>query len=91
MTASTRYRCDACGNLTRFDVVATRKTREFHHISLGGEVAVEETEILTEEIEKVTCRWCGAADKIGTIDDPVSPGSATGSKAGTTVDGADKT
>src|SRR5215469_7120555 len=32
-----RYRCDACGNLTRFDVIATRRTREFHHYNLGGD------------------------------------------------------
>ncbi|GAC1421492.1 MAG: hypothetical protein NVSMB57_15050 [Actinomycetota bacterium] len=74
MTPTTRYRCDACGNLTRFDVVATRRTREFHHFSLGGEVSVEEAEILSEDIEKITCRWCGASDKIETIDDtPAAP------------------
>jgi hypothetical protein len=33
---TTRYRCSACGNLTRFDVVASRRTRSFHHFSVGG-------------------------------------------------------
>lgn len=56
----TRYRCGACGNLTRFDVVATRKSREFHHFSVGGELRVEEGELLEERIEQVSCRWCGA-------------------------------
>lgn len=56
----TRYRCSACGNLTRFDVVATRRTREFHHFSVGGELNVEEGELLDERIEQVSCRWCGA-------------------------------
>ena len=56
-----RYRCSACGNLTRFDVVATRRTRAFHHFSVGGDLAVEEEEVLDERIDSVTCRWCGAS------------------------------
>ena len=51
-----RYRCTTCGNLTRFDVVATRRTREFHHYSVGGELIVEQTEPLSEDIESVSCR-----------------------------------
>lgn len=57
---ATRFRCDGCGNLTRFDVEATRRTREFHHYTVGGELDVEESEIVEEHIEAVTCRWCGA-------------------------------
>lgn len=57
---ATRYRCGACGNLTRFDVTATRRTRAFHHFSLAGELTVEEEELLDERVETVTCRWCGA-------------------------------
>ncbi|MHB8511100.1 MAG: hypothetical protein ACYDCC_02870 [Actinomycetota bacterium] len=63
-----RYRCDACGNLTRFDVLSTKRTRAFHHYSLGGEVRIEEEEILSEQIEKVTCRWCGASDQVSELD-----------------------
>ncbi len=55
-----RYRCGGCGNLTRFDVVVTRRTREFHHFSVGGDRRIDETETLSEEVERVTCRWCGA-------------------------------
>ncbi|HUZ44718.1 MAG TPA: hypothetical protein VMU63_09970 [Acidimicrobiales bacterium] len=54
-----RYRCDACGNLTRFDVTTTRRTRAFHHFSVGGELQVEDEELLSETVEEVTCRWCG--------------------------------
>jgi hypothetical protein len=65
----TRYRCDACGNLTRFDVLATRRTRAFHHYDLGGNVEVEEEELLDERIERVTCRWCGASgDAVAVLD-----------------------
>lgn len=53
-----RYRCRACGNLTRFDVTVTRRTRAFHHYSVGGDLRVEEEEVLAETVEAVTCRWC---------------------------------
>jgi hypothetical protein len=57
---SDRYRCSACGNLTRFDVTVTRRTREYHHFSVGGDLEVEDRELLNERVEEVTCRWCGA-------------------------------
>lgn len=57
---SPRYRCSACGNLTRFDVVATRRTRSFHHFTVGGELEVEDETVLDEQVESVQCRWCGA-------------------------------
>jgi hypothetical protein len=67
---TTRYRCNGCGNLTRFDVVATRRTRAFHHYTVGGALTVEEEEMLDEEIESVVCRWCGAGgDQVVVLDD----------------------
>jgi hypothetical protein len=63
-----RYRCSACGNLTRFDVTSTRRTTAFHHYSIAGDLAIEDEEVLDERIESITCRWCGAAgDKIETV------------------------
>ena len=64
-----RYRCGACGNLTRFDIVSTRRTRAFHHFSIGGELSIEETEVLSETIELVTCRWCGNSKSIERLAD----------------------
>lgn len=58
------YRCDACGNKTRFDVFETKRVRAFHHFSLGGDDVIEEEEILERTVEKVTCRWCGSSDAI---------------------------
>jgi hypothetical protein len=55
------YRCGACGNKTRFDVYETRRVRSFHHQTLGGEVTVEEEQVLESSVESVQCRWCGAA------------------------------
>ena len=56
-----RYRCRACGNVTRFDVTATRRTRAFYHYSIGGELEIEDEQVLDERIEQVTCRWCNAS------------------------------
>jgi hypothetical protein len=52
--SSTRYRCTACGNLTRFDVVSTKRTRAFHHYTVGGDLEVESEEILAESVEEVS-------------------------------------
>src|SRR5205823_13378901 len=66
-----RYRCGACGNLTRFDVVTTRRTSAFHHYSVGGDLTVEDEQLLEETVERVTCRWCGASgDSIETSEAP---------------------
>jgi hypothetical protein len=61
---SARYRCNGCGNLTRFDVTVTRRTREFHHFSVGGDLDVEDRELLNEHVEEVSCRWCGASGDV---------------------------
>ena len=57
---TTRYRCTACGNLTRFDVTTTRRTRAFWHFTVGGERSVEEEQVLDAIVESVVCRWCSA-------------------------------
>ena len=79
---TTRWRCTACGNLTRFDVVRAVKSRDYVHADLAGEPVVEEREILSEVIEHVTCRWCNAVDAVevgprpaaGEIADPTAGG-----------------
>jgi transcription elongation factor Elf1 len=67
---ATRYRCGACGNLTRFDVTSRSRVRAFHHYSLGGDLTVEETEVLEEAVEEVTCRWCGSSASVEVLDGP---------------------
>jgi len=77
---SVRYRCLSCGNLTRFDVVSTRRTRAFWHFTLGGEHAIDEEEVLDEAVESVTCRWCGKSSAIEVFGEPgaeVAGGAAT--------------
>jgi hypothetical protein len=58
------YRCNSCGNKTRFDVFERKRVKAFHHFSLGGEDSVEEEEVLELEVEKVVCRWCGQSVQI---------------------------
>ncbi len=62
-----RYRCTSCGNLTRFDVTRTTRSRSFHHYTTGGDLSVEDTEVLSDVIESVTCRWCGPTGSVEEI------------------------
>ena len=62
-----RYRCGSCGNLTRFDVFETRRSRRFHHYSLAGELTIEEEETLDLIVEKIICRWCGSDESIEVV------------------------
>ena len=64
---ATRYRCTACGNLTRFDVTTSRRTKAFHHFTVGGELTIEDEEVLAESVEEVTCRWCGSGKAVETV------------------------
>jgi hypothetical protein len=70
--ATSRYRCTACGNLTRFDVTISRRTAAFHHYSVGGELTVEDEKVLDEQVEKVECRWCGTGANVVTLADEVA-------------------
>ena len=68
-TVLTRYRCHACGNLTRFDVVETTTVRSFHHYTVGGELTVEEPEVVSRTVDQVTCRWCGHGRAVQLVTD----------------------
>ena len=78
VSAPPRYRCTSCGNLTRFDVVSARRTRSYHHYSVGGELTVEDEIVLDEVVESVECRWCGPVGRVETLA-PDAISSATGS------------
>lgn len=73
------YRCNACGNKTRFDVFERKRVRAYVHYTLGGEASVEEEEILEREIERIVCRWCGSA---GEVKPEAPAGPAGGEGAG---------
>jgi hypothetical protein len=65
-----RWRCGACGNLTRFDVESTERVRRFWHLDLSGGATVDAEERLEVTVGSVTCRWCGAADAIEVVPAP---------------------
>ncbi len=67
-----RFRCNACGNLTRFDVETVEHVRRFWHAELSGEAHAEEEEMLDLEVRAVTCRWCGSSEAIEVIASPAS-------------------
>jgi hypothetical protein len=54
-----RYRCDGCGNVTRFDVTTSQTTKAFYHYTVGGDLSVEEAAVLARNVDEVVCRWCG--------------------------------
>ena len=66
---TTRYRCTACGNLTRFDITLSRRTRAFHHFTVGGELEIEDEEVLSESIDDVSCRWCGSPESVVVVSE----------------------
>ncbi len=65
-----RYRCTACGNLTRFTVTTSRRTTAFHHFTVGGDLTIEDVEVLEDRVEAVTCRWCGTGVGVVPLDEP---------------------
>ncbi len=75
--AGKRFRCAACGNLTRFDVETVERVRRYWHVALSGTGDVEEEERLEVSLESVTCRWCAAADAIEIVDVPRAGGEGT--------------
>ena len=64
-----RYRCDSCGNVTRFDVTTSRTTKAFHHYTVGGELEVEEVTVLSHHVDEVVCRWCGNGRNVTELAD----------------------
>jgi hypothetical protein len=77
--STTRYRCDGCGNLTRFDVTISQQTRSFHHYTVGGELVIEDEEVLSRQVDSVVCRWCGHGRSVVEIADEelAGPGAAS--------------
>ena len=72
-SVSPAYRCDGCGNKTRFDVFETKSVRAFQHFTLAGEMSVEEEEVLTRTVERVVCRWCGRSEGIVEVEPSTVP------------------
>lgn len=67
-TSAVRYRCETCGNLTRFDVTTVRRATAFHHYTVGGDLEIEDVDVLSEQVESVVCHWCGTGDGVVELD-----------------------
>jgi hypothetical protein len=53
-------------------VTVRRRTKEFCHFTIGGEMSVDDVEVQEEEVEQVACRWCGATgDQIEILAEPL--------------------
>lgn len=65
-----RFRCNACGNLTRFDLEVSERTRRFWHAAFSGEGHVEGEEVLSREVLDAVCHWCGSGDAVEVVDAP---------------------
>jgi hypothetical protein len=76
----TSYRCGSCGNLTRFEVTSSRRTRAFHHFGVDGSLAVEDEEVLESVVERVVCHVCGASGSV--IEEVVGEGLTGGPAQG---------
>ena len=61
--AAERYRCAACGNVTRFDVEVTERARWYWHADLSGRGTIDGQERETT-VHRVSCRWCGGEDVV---------------------------
>lgn len=70
LTPGQRYRCGACGNVTRFDVESVERVRRYWHADLSGLGTVEEEERVEVTLAGVTCRWCGSGQAIEVVDMP---------------------
>jgi hypothetical protein len=44
---------------------------------VGGELSVEQEEVLDETVEQVTCRWCGPLGVVDMVPVEVLSGSGT--------------
>ncbi len=69
-----RWRCRACGNLTRFDVTRATRADEYVHVDLSGQQVVEQRTVLQDVVERVACRWCGAVDQVEVVARPAATG-----------------
>ncbi|NNN21130.1 MAG: hypothetical protein HKL80_03905 [Acidimicrobiales bacterium] len=67
-----RFRCDACGNITRFDVEVVEHSKAFYHFGIGGELDIEDLKIIDRNVVEITCRWCGHGKAISKFDDAIS-------------------
>jgi DNA-directed RNA polymerase subunit RPC12/RpoP len=50
------------------------------NLTLGGDLNVEDEQVLSEVVEEVVCRWCGSGSAIEVVADAV-PGGPEGGRS----------
>jgi hypothetical protein len=50
--------------------VRQSRTRQYWHQDLSGEPTVESTDVLSDTVESVTCRWCGSGAAVEVVARP---------------------
>ena len=48
------------------------RVKEYVHLDLSGEPEVEETEVISETLEQVRCRWCGSTGTVELVPRPTA-------------------
>jgi hypothetical protein len=48
--------------------VTSSRVRSFHHYTVGGELTIEDSEVLESRVEAVECRWCGPSGHVEELD-----------------------
>ncbi len=51
-----------------------QRTKAFYHFTVGGDLEVEDEEVLSREVDEVVCRWCGHGRSVVEIADEEQPG-----------------
>jgi hypothetical protein len=62
-------------------VTASRRTTAFHHFTVGGDLTIEEEELLEERVEAVSCRWCGTESSVSVLEGAEGPHTSPSAEA----------
>jgi hypothetical protein len=65
-----RFKCNACGGLTRFSIKRSLLVETYYHQTVAGDIIPETPEVLTDEIISVECVWCGHGKNVEEIERP---------------------
>lgn len=71
-----RYRCTACGGLTRFRIKRSVLVETYYHQTVAGDIIPETPVVLSDEIISVECVWCGhgkGVEEIERLGDAAEP------------------
>ena len=48
-------------------MTTTRRTKAFHHYTVGGDLEIEDEQVLSEAVESVECRWCESGANVENV------------------------